>query len=254
MDEDHRNKARGRGRPRLPDPATPPTLPPQRRSVRQMTPEELAAKRAYDRLASRRSWEIHRRNRITLSSLSPGVDELAVRQRLVGEGLSQRQISLILPAVMREEAEKLWLVRELKAATRGYLGGLQPDKSQQMGRFGAALMAPTSTGSFFEAFGKATEAALDQRNYEEKQRAALAEKKYHAELGLARLAGDRAVNPIDEMRDQFTMVKTANEVDDLRGDSDLRRDIGNGLTPSDDAALIADYRRNPNKYRSPLGQ
>ncbi len=116
-DGDQNNTGRGRGRPRLPDPTEPVTLPPQRRKVKQMTAAEKDAKRAYDRLATRRSREVRRRNRVLLDSF-PGVDTLALTQRLQAEGLSPRQIQVTLPIAVREENQRLQLERDLTAERR----------------------------------------------------------------------------------------------------------------------------------------
>lgn len=138
---------------------------------------------------------------------------------------------------------------------RDYMRGLeQPQKSNLGLRVGAALLAPTRTGSFFEGLGNAASAAADERSIEQRARDEREAKLYNARLGLARLTQDQAINPMDELTQQTTYLKTADEVTGLGADYRLRTEIGNGTTPDTPQGIVEAYKRNPSMFAGPRGQ
>ena len=132
-----------------------------------------------------------------------------------------------------------------------YIGTLkEPGKNDMWGRFGAAMLQPTSTGSWAEGFGNAATAAMDARsNYRDKE-SQRQEKLYRAQYALEGLRADAPNSELQRMKDTIDMAGTVQQVGGMTADMQL----GNGLTPSDDAALVADYNKNPNKYAGARGQ
>jgi hypothetical protein len=144
---------------------------------------------------------------------------------------------------------------EQKALMQDYASGLQqPERSQWVGRLGAALLAPSKTGSFFESYGNAVNAALDQRSVEDRRRQERDEKLYGARLGLARLTAEQTVNPMDELTQRTAYLKAADEVTGLGADYRLRTEIGSGLTPDSPQGIVEAYRKNPAMFAGPRGQ
>lgn len=135
--------------------------------------------------------------------------------------------------------------------SEGYIGQLQqPNKSDMWGRFGAALLQPTSTGSFAEGFGNAATAAMDARAQYRDKEAERMDKLYRSQMALEALKGERPNEDLLKIDNTLTYYDKSNQIAGARGDYE----IGNGLTPSDDDALIADYERNPAKYSGVAGR
>lgn len=140
---------------------------------------------------------------------------------------------------------------EMEGLTKGYLGTLgEPNRNDQWGRFGAAMLAPTKTGSFFEGFGNATNAAIDAREQYRSKEQQRQEKLYHANLGLAELSANR---PDPTMVGMDNTLK-AYEMDNKVGGYIADEELGNGLTPQNPQELLADAQRNPRKYMGARGQ
>lgn len=129
--------------------------------------------------------------------------------------------------------------------SEGYIGDLQkPTQDMTWGRFGAALMAPTRTGNFSEGLGNAFSAAMDARDTYSSKEAERREKLYRAQYALEGLRADKPNAALQGLQDTIQLGQTAQQVGGIIADNNL----GNGLTPTDDAELVADYNKNPNKY------
>lgn len=122
----------------------------------------------------------------------------------------------------------------------------QPGKNQMWGRFGAALLQPTSTGSFFEGFGKAANAAMDERDRYNDKEAERMDKLTRSRLALEELHANKPNAQIGVIEDQMKAYELSGKVGGILADADL--------TPQDDEALLADYAANPRKYAGAGGQ
>ena len=132
-----------------------------------------------------------------------------------------------------------------------YIGTLkEPGKNDMWGRFGAAMLQPTRTGSWAEGFGNAATAAMDARSNHRDKESMRQEKLYRAQYALEGLRSDAPNSELQRLKDTIGMAETVQQVGGMTSDMQL----GNGLTPTDDSALVADYNKNPNKYAGARGQ
>ena len=127
-----------------------------------------------------------------------------------------------------------------------------PIKNNMWGQFGAALLQPTSTGSWAEGFGNAASAAMRSRDEYAREKFDRDQKLTASKIALAKMQGEAPNSTLQGLRDQVDVMRASEEVQGLRADH--TREIGGGITPQGDAALIADAQSNPAKYRSERGR
>lgn len=127
-----------------------------------------------------------------------------------------------------------------------------PIKNSMWGQFGAALLQPTSTGSWAEGFGNAASAAMRSRDEYARDKFDRDQKLTASKIALAKMQGEAPNSAVQGLRDQIDVMRASEEVQGYR--ADYTREIGGGVTPQGDAALIADAQSNPAKYRSERGR
>lgn len=169
------------------------------------------------------------------------------------------QLAAMLPGYQKSMQDSL--DRRMKSyddqegALSAYTNTLnEPNKNDMWGRFGASLLAPTRTGSFFEGFGNAANAAMDARQTYRDKEAERQERIYRSKMALAELQGNRPDPQAEQMNNMLKMYDVAGQVGAVQSGSDLQKSIANGTTPSTPEALLADAEKNPYKYNNPRGQ